>query len=219
MNEHEKTAISAEERKAKIRQRYKGISRDELEVRPAIQPASFQDDTSEKRVAVYARVSTGDPNQTSSYELQKNHYQDMVSRHPGWNLVHIYADEGISGTSLKHRDEFIKMIAACEAGQVDLIVTKSVSRFARNVLDCIGKVRELAALPKPVGVFFETENIYTLNSNSEMSLSFISTLAQEESHTKSEIMNASIEMRFSRGIFLTPELLGYYTCFQADFIG
>lgn len=209
MNEHVKTAISAEERKAKIRQRYKGISRDELEVRPAIQPASFQDDTSEKRVAVYARVSTGDPNQTSSYELQKNHYQDMVSRHPGWNLVHIYADEGISGTSLKHRDEFIKMIAACEAGQIDLIVTKSVSRFARNVLDCIGKVRELAALPKPVGVFFETENIYTLNSNSEMSLSFISTLAQEESHTKSEIMNASIEMRFSRGIFLTPELLGY----------
>ena len=209
MNEHEKAAISTEERKAKIRQRYKGISRDELEVRPAIQPASFQDDTSEKRVAVYARVSTGDPNQTSSYELQKNHYQDMVSRHPGWNLVHIYADEGISGTSLKHRDEFIKMIAACEAGQIDLIVTKSVSRFARNVLDCIGKVRELAALPKPVGVFFETENIYTLNSNSEMSLSFISTLAQEESHTKSEIMNASIEMRFSRGIFLTPELLGY----------
>lgn len=209
MNEHEKAALSSEERKARIRQRYKGISRDELEVIPAIQPASFHDDTSEKRVAVYARVSTGDPNQTSSYELQKNHYQDVVSRHPGWNLVHIYADEGISGTSLQHRDEFLKMIAACEAGQIDLIITKSVSRFARNVLDCIGKVRELAALPKPVGVFFETENIYTLNSNSEMSLSFISTLAQEESHTKSEIMNASIEMRFSRGIFLTPELLGY----------
>ena len=77
------------------------------------------------------------------------------------------------------------------------------------MLDCIGQVRKLRALPNPVGVFFETENIYTLNSNSEMSLSFISTLAQEESHTKSEIMNASIEMRFSRGIFLTPELLGY----------
>lgn len=209
MQDHDKAISSAEERKAKIRQRYKGISRDELEVIPAIQPANFHDDTSEKRVAVYARVSTGDPNQTSSYELQKNHYQDMVSRHVGWNLVHIYADEGISGTSLQHRDEFIKMITACENGQIDLIVTKSVSRFARNVLDCIGKVRELAALPKPVGVFFETENIYTLNSNSEMSLSFISTLAQEESHTKSEIMNQSIEMRFSRGIFLTPELLGY----------
>lgn len=133
----------------------------------------------------------------------------MVSNHMGWELVHIYADEGISGTSLHNRTEFNKMIADCEAGKIDLIVTKSVSRFARNVLDCIGKVRELRALPKPVGVFFETENIYTLNNNSEMSLSFISTLAQEESHTKSEIMNASIDMRFKRGIFLTPELLGY----------
>lgn len=209
MNEHEKTTMTNDERKARIRERYKGVSRDELEVIPAIKPPDFHDDTREKRVAVYARVSTGDPNQTSSYELQKNHYQDMVARHAGWNLVHIYADEGISGTSLQHRDEFIRMIAACEAGEIDLIVTKSVSRFARNVLDCIGKVRELAALPNPVGVFFETENIFTLNSNSEMSLSFISTLAQEESHTKSEIMNASIEMRFSRGIFLTPELLGY----------
>jgi len=209
MNENEKTLVSNEDRKAKIRERYRGINRDELEVIPAIVPASFHEDVSEKRVAVYARVSTGDPNQTSSYELQKNHYTDMVSRHPGWTLVHIYADEGISGTSLQHRDEFIKMIAACEAGEIDLIVTKSVSRFARNVLDCIGQVRKLKALPKPVGVFFETENIFTLNNNSEMSLSFISTLAQEESHTKSEIMNASIEMRFSRGIFLTPELLGY----------
>lgn len=209
MIEREKVAMSDDERKAKIRERYKGVSRDELEVIPAILPANFHEDTSDKRVAVYARVSTGDPNQTSSYELQKNHYQDMVSRHPGWHLVEIYADEGISGTSLQHRDDFIRMIADCEAGKIDLIVTKSVSRFARNVLDCIGQVRKLRALPHPVGVFFETENIFTLNSNSEMSLSFISTLAQEESHTKSEIMNASIEMRFSRGIFLTPELLGY----------
>lgn len=209
MNEREKQAMTESERKAKIRERYKGIDREELEVIPAIMPASFHDDTSEKRVAVYARVSTGDPNQTSSYELQKNHYQDMVARHPGWTLVEIYADEGISGTSLQHRDDFIRMIADCEAGKIDLIVTKSVSRFARNVIDCIGQVRKLRALPNPVGVFFETENIFTLNSNSEMSLSFISTLAQEESHTKSEIMNASIEMRFSRGIFLTPELLGY----------
>lgn len=209
MNEREKQVMTDSERKARIRERYKGINREELEVIPAIVPASFHEDTSEKRVAVYARVSTGDPNQTSSYELQKNHYEDMVANHPGWTLVAIYADEGISGTSLQHRDDFLRMIADCEAGKIDLIVTKSVSRFARNVIDCIGQVRKLRALPHPVGVFFETENIFTLNSNSEMSLSFISTLAQEESHTKSEIMNASIEMRFSRGIFLTPELLGY----------
>ena len=99
---------------------------------------NFQEDVREKRVAVYARVSTDDPRQTSSYELQKNHYTDVISRHEGWNLVEIYADEGISGTSLQHRDAFLRMIEDCKAGKIDLIVTKSVSRFARNVLDCIG---------------------------------------------------------------------------------
>lgn len=154
-------------------------------------------------------MSTDDPNQTSSYELQKNHYEDMVRRKENWELVDIYADEGISGTSLQHRDSFIRMLHDCQAGKIDLIVTKSVSRFARNIVDCIGYVRQLKASAPPIGVFFETENIFTLDEHSEMSLSFIATLAQEESHTKSEIMNASIEMRFKRGIFLTPPLLGY----------
>jgi len=209
MKENEERISTAASQKERIRERYKGVDTDSLDVIPAIPQANFYEDNREKRVAVYARVSTDDPRQTSSYELQKNHYQDVVSRHPGWKLIEIYADEGISGTSLQHRDSFIRMIEDCHAGKIDLIVTKSVSRFARNVLDCIGYVRKLAALNPPIGVFFETENIYTLNANSEMSLSFISTLAQEESHNKSEIMNASIEMRFRRGIFLTPTLLGY----------
>ena len=209
MTEKESAMESAKTQKEKIRARYQGINPDELDVIPAQKQANFYEDTREKRVAVYARVSTDDPRQTSSYELQKNHYLDVVSRHEGWKLVDIYADEGISGTSLQHRDEFIRMIEDCKQKKIDLIVTKSVSRFARNVLDCIGYVRNLAAMEPPIGVFFETENIYTLNPNSEMSLSFISTLAQEESHNKSEIMNASIEMRFRRGIFLTPPLLGY----------
>lgn len=195
--------------KERIRQKYKGIDADKLDVIPALPAASLDDDSKMQRVAVYARVSTDDPRQTSSYELQKNHYEDVVKHHPGWKLINIYADEGISGTSLKHRDAFVQMIADCEAGKIDLILTKSVSRFARNILDCIGYARQLAAMQPPIGIFFETERIYTLNSNSEMSLSFIATLAQEESHTKSEIMNASIEMRFRRGIFLTPVLLGY----------
>lgn len=201
----------SEIKKEKIRNKYKGINPDELDIIPAIPQISFYEDKNEKRVAVYVRVSTDDIRQTSSYELQKNHYIDIISSHVGWKLVEIYADEGISGTSLKHRDAFIKMINDCKAGKIDLIVTKSVSRFARNVVDCIGYVRELKQLKTPVGILFETENIYTLNSNSEMSLSFISTLAQEESHNKSEIMNSSIEMRFRRGIFLTPPLLGYDT--------
>lgn len=101
------------------------------------------------------------------------------------------------------------MIEDCKVGKIDLIVTKSVSRFARNIVDCIAKVRELANMKPQVGVFFETEHIYTLDNTSEMMLAVLSAAAQEESHTKSEIMNISIEQRFSRGIFLTPKLLGY----------
>ena len=209
MNLNEVQLETKNDQKKKIRERYKGISEDELDIIPAIPQDSFYDENKKKRVAVYARVSTDDPRQTSSYELQKNHYTDMVNHHSDWDLVDIYADEGISGTSLQHRDAFIRMIDDCKAGKIDLIVTKSVSRFARNVLDCIGYVRQLKAMNPPIGILFETENIFTLNANSEMSLSFIATLAQEESHNKSEIMNASIEMRFKRGIFLTPALLGY----------
>ena len=192
------------QQKALIRERYKGINPDELDVIPAIPKTDIFKPSSMLRVAVYARVSTEDPRQTSSYELQKNHYQDVVDCNPNWNLVKIYADEGISGTSLQHREAFKQMIQDCKDGKIDLILTKSVSRFARNVVDCIGYVRELLSLRPPVGVFFETEHLNTIDPKSEMILSFMSTLAQEESHTKSEI-----EMRFRRGIFLTPPLLGY----------
>ena len=209
MNENEHKAGSVADQKNKIRERYKGVSLDELDVIPALPQEDIFAVENEQRVAVYARVSTDDPRQTSSYELQKNHYHDVISKSPNWKLVQIYADEGISGTSLQHRDQFKLMIEDCKQGKIDLIVTKSVSRFARNVVDCIGYVRELLALPHPVGVFFDTERLNTFDPKSEMVLSFMATLAQEESHTKSEIMNASIEMRFRRGIFLTPILLGY----------
>jgi len=209
MKENEEKLRNSQLIKQRIRERYKGVDEDVLDVIPAIPQEDFYRSETKKRVAVYARVSTDDPNQTSSYELQKNHYEDMVNRRANWELVDIYADEGISGTSLQHRDSFLRMIKDCQEGKIDLIVTKSVSRFARNIIDCIGYVRQLKAAEPPIGVFFETENIYTLDENSEMSLAFIATLAQEESHTKSEIMNSSIEMRFKRGIFLTPTLLGY----------
>lgn len=195
--------------KSKIRERYKGKNIESIEKIAAEVPKKLSEDTSTKRVAVYARVSTDNVEQTSSYELQRNYYEDYVSKHPGWELVGIYADEGISGTSLQHRDEFVRMIQDCKDGKIDLILTKNVSRLSRNILHCIKYVRELRDLPKPVGILFETENIYTLDKNIEMMLTFMATFAQEESHTKSEIMNASIEQRFSRGIFLTPVLLGF----------
>lgn len=201
--------ISAVMQKSRIRTRYQGIDPGLLEVIPAKPAEDIYDDHVYKRVAVYVRVSTDNPGQTSSYELQKNYYEDYVSRYPNWELVHIYADEGISGTSLRHRDAFNQMIDDCEAGRIDLIITKSVSRFSRNIIDCIGTVNKLKHQIPSVGVLFENEHIFTLNQKSEANLSFISAMAQEESHIKSSSMNLSYEMRFSHGIFLTPPLLGY----------
>ena len=173
MKESEEKSSNIDEQKEKIRRRYKGINPEELEVIPALPQQDIFKAEKMLRVAVYARVSTDDPRQTSSYELQKNHYQDVVNKNPNWTLVEIYADEGISGTSLQHRDAFKRMIADCKAGKIDLIITKSVSRFARNVVDCIRYVRELSSLRPPVGVFFETEHINTLDPKSEMILSFM----------------------------------------------
>ena len=208
MSENEKILNEKELQKQKIRERYKGLNTDDVEVIPARKKADFYDDNP-RRVAVYVRVSTDDPRQTSSYELQKNYYEDYVKGHPSWTLVDIYADEGISGTSLNHRENFKRMIEDCRAGKIDMIITKSVSRFARNIVDCISIVRELLTLKPVVGVFFETEHIFTLKDDTEMQLSFVATMAQEESHTKSKIMNTSLDMRFSHGILLTPTLLGY----------
>ena len=101
------------------------------------------------------------------------------------------------------------MITDCKAGKIDLILTKSVSRFARNVVDCISTVRMLGELPSPVGVFFESECIFSLKEDSQMALSFQATMAQEESHTRSRSMETSLRMRLDGGLPLTPKLLGY----------
>lgn len=119
------------------------------------------------------------------------------------------ADEGISGTQRKHRKDFNQMIADAKAGMFDMIVCKNVSRFARNVTDCIGIVRDLADLKNPVGVFFESECIFSLKEDSQMGLSFLATMAEEESHTRSRSMETSLRMRLDNGIPLTPKLLGY----------
>lgn len=161
------------------------------------------------RVCAYCRVSTDNDEQLSSYELQQAHYKQLVQDHPNWELKRIYADEGISGTSLKNRNEFNAMIEDCKNGEYDLIVTKSVSRFARNLVDCISLIRMLKGLTPPVGVFFETDNLYTLGENTEFMLSFLATFAQEESVKKSEAMNWSLQQRFKDGKLLTPALLGY----------
>lgn len=196
--------------KEKVRRRmHVSVDRENYEFFPAKKQIDYYDNDTHQRVAIYVRVSTDDIRQTTSFELQKKYYEDFVIRHPNWELVGIYADEGISGTSLKHRDSFQRMIADCKAGKIDMIITKSVSRFARNVMICIGVVRELAELKHPVGVFFESECIFSLNDDSQMALSFQATMAEEESHTRSRSMETSLRMRLDNGIPLTPKLLGY----------
>lgn len=196
--------------KERVRQRIRvSVDPENYEYYPAKKQVDYYDNDVHQRVGVYARVSTDSVSQTNSFELQKKYYEDFVVRHPKWTLVKIYADEGISGTSLKHRDEFNQMIADCKAGKLDLIVTKSVSRFARNVVICMSIVRELAELKSPVGVFFESECIFSLNDESQMALSFQATMAEEESHTRSRSMESSLRMRLDNGLPLTPKLLGY----------
>lgn len=198
------------EQKERIRQRVRvQIDEDNYQFFPERKDPDYYDNDVNQRVGVYVRVSTDDPRQTTSYELQKKYYEDFVVRHPKWTLVDIYADEGISGTSTKHRDEFNRMIAECKAGKIDLIITKSVSRFARNVVDFLGMVRMLSERNPPIGVFFEAENIFSLNETSNMALSFQATMAEEESRNKSRSMETSLRMRLDHGLPLTPKLLGF----------
>ncbi|MDR0286779.1 MAG: recombinase family protein, partial [Clostridiales bacterium] len=165
------------------------------------------------RVAPYCRVSTEHENQASSFALQKKYYEDFVASHPNWILVDIYADEGLSATSYSKRDDFKRMLEDCRQGKIDLIITKNVSRFSRNVVDCLGIARDLISAKQPVGIFFQENNINTLTRNNEMMLTMLSSLAQAESEAKRESMLWSIDKRFSRGQFLTPtnNLLGYVT--------
>lgn len=200
---------SRDERKEKIKSQMKALNSDDLIFIPAKKQLPSEDVTKKKRVCAYCRVSTDNPEQTTSYELQKEHYEEEINKNPEWEFAGIYADEGISATSLKHRDNFNRMIAAAEAGKIDIIVTKAVSRFARNVVDCLSTVRHLSTLNPPVGVKFETEGINTLDSTSEMILTVMAAAAQEESKTKNNAMKWSLEKRFKIGKFLTPVLLGY----------
>ena len=137
-----------------------------------------------KRVAAYARVSTNQESQESSFSSQVSYYDSYISRHGGWRLVKIYADKGLSGTSYKHRPEFRQMIIDAKAGKIDLILTKSISRFARNTIDSLNITRELKR--HSVEVFFEKENISSFDSDAEMIFAILASLAQEESRSISE---------------------------------
>ena len=163
MSKSAKKAADQAERE-KVHKRYSNRREPDV-IYPAKKQVDFYDADIHQRVAVYVRVSTDNLGQETSYELQKNYYEEFVLKHPNWKLVKIYADKGISGTSTKHRVELNQMLADSRAGKIDLIITKSVSRLARNTVDCITMVRNLAELRNPVGVFFESECIFSLNED------------------------------------------------------
>ncbi len=165
--------------------------------------------TKKRRVAGYARVSTDSDEQFTSYEAQVEYYTQYIQRNPEWQFVKMYTDEGISGCNTKNREGFKKMIDDAMAGQIDLIVTKSVSRFARNTVDSLVTIRKLKE--KGVEVYFEKENIYTFDSKGELLLTIMSSLAQEESRSISENVTWGQRKRFADGKVSLPykHFLGY----------
>ncbi|WP_444474496.1 recombinase family protein [Streptococcus sanguinis] len=161
------------------------------------------------RMAAYCRVSTDQDEQLSSYENQVRYYKEYIKQNPLYELVDIYADEGISGTNTKKRTEFNRLISDCRKGKVDRIIVKSISRFSRNTLDCLKYVRELKELG--IGVTFEKENIDSLDAKGEVLLTILSSLAQDESRSISENATWGIRKKFERGEIRvnTTKFVGY----------
>ena len=179
-------------------------------------PASIQKytaapiaETRKKKVAGYARVSTDDEDQQTSYDAQVGYYTDYIKSHAEWEFVKVYTDDGISGTNTKHREGFKTMVADALSGKIDLILTKSVSRFARNTVDSLETIRKLKE--KGIEVYFEKENIWTMDSKGELLITIMSSLAQEESRSISENVTWGYRRRFAEGRTSVPysRFIGY----------
>lgn len=152
------------------------------------------------RVAAYCRVSTQEEEQVGSFDMQVRHFTQRIESNPDWELVEIYQDEGISATTIKKRLGFQKMIADAVDGKIDLILTKSISRFGRNIVDILDNLNILSALNPPVSVEFETEHItYTGDGKNNLLIVLLSALAEMESQQKSEAIKAGIRWRMAEG--------------------
>ena len=167
---------------------------------------TFMDDKT-MTVAAYCRVSTDSYDQANSLESQQKYFDEFIKRNPLWEMYEIYVDEGISGTNTKKRDAFNRMIADAREHKFDLIITKEISRFARNIVDSISYTRELRALG--IGVMFLNDNIYTLDNDGEMRLALLSTIAQEESRKTSERVKWGQRRMMEQGKVFGKDMLGY----------
>ena len=165
--------------------------------------------TKKKKVCAYCRVSTDMEDQRTSYLSQINHYTDYIKKNKDWEFAGIYADDGITGTQIKKRDEFIRMIDDCKSGLIDIIIAKSISRFARNTVDTLNTVRMLRSLD--IDVYFEKENIHTLTMDSEMFLTLYSAFAQAESESTSQNVKMGYRAKMKRG-----EPCGSIACYGFD---
>jgi len=163
--------------------------------------------TTKLRVAAYARVSTDKDDQANSLSSQKNYFADYISSHDNWQLIHVYYDEGISGTQTKNRNGFNQMIEDAVNGELDLIITKEVCRFARNTVDTLTYTRQLKDLG--VGVVFTIDNIDTRDSDGELRLTIMASIAQEESRKTSERVKWGQKRRMEQGVVFGRDLLGY----------
>ncbi|NLX70665.1 MAG: recombinase family protein [Clostridiales bacterium] len=155
------------------------------------------EDRPKLRVAAYCRVSTDSEEQATSYEAQVEHYTNYINGNADWEFAGIYADDGITGTNTKKRDEFNRMIEDCMEGKIDMVITKSISRFARNTLDCLKYIRQLK--DKNIPVFFEKENINSMDSKGEIMLTIMASLAQQESQSLSQNVKLGFQFRYQQG--------------------
>lgn len=149
------------------------------------------------KVAAYCRVSTDSDEQATSYDAQVEHYTNLIKKNDDWEFAGIFADDGISGTNTKKREEFNRMIEECMAGNIDMVITKSISRFARNTLDCLKYIRQLKE--KNIPVFFEKENINTMDSKGEVLITIMASLAQQESESLSKNVKLGLQFRYQNG--------------------
>jgi DNA invertase Pin-like site-specific DNA recombinase len=163
------------------------------------------------RVAAYIRVSTDSDEQAGSLETQEAHYKKLIAENKNWIFSGIYSDEGISATSTKHRNDFRQMVIDAEAGKFDMLITKDVTRYARNLLDGILTARKLRDLNPPVGILFENDGLNTLNKESELILSILLSVAQGDSEKKSKSIREAFQWRCDEHDYFTPtnNLLGY----------
>src|SRR5690625_2315817 len=163
----------------------------------AIDITTTSAEKSKQKVAAYIRVSTSNEDQLISLEAQRRHYKTLIEKNDEWQLVDIYSDEGITGTKKDRRPELLRLISDCEKGKIDFILTKSISRFARNTLVCLKYIRQLK--DKEIPVFFEKENINTMDAKGEIMLTIMASLAQQESQSLSQNVKLGIQYRYQQG--------------------